>query len=565
MARLNKRAPASTPRPPEPGPPLSGQDPVCRKRFARLRERWRNASLKTSFMVYMLGFLLAAFVLSSLTAVIFADLQNRVTEDAYELTGLYLYDADDDALIPARLVEVSTEGNTMFVQTVRDGLASLARTDLSANTNVREASDYSYVSTPYDSLSSSSEDESPEEESSAQEGETPPTPEELTVESLPSYDTWARSQFESWLASHPESPYHAFFTAGGATSSDNTTGLLTSAVGYYLSTPPSAGASALSALFGLLTFLMFPLWFGLCIFAAARRFFRMRLAPGLATLDDAAGKIARQDLDFTVHPYRDDELGRLAQSFEAMRASLEASQRELWRTAEERKRLNAAFAHDLRTPLTILKGKVELLNARLQTGVASPEQLQASVNSLASQVERLEHYVAAMSGLQKLEDRHVETSVQPFDAVAGAVEDIGTGLAAPSGAAFTLSVSARCDRERPPLGVDRAVVEEVAENLIGNAARFAAERVEVRMDVHDGYLLLIVEDDGAGFSAAALERGCAPFFSETPSKDHFGLGLNIAALLCDKHGGSLVLENRPEGGARATARFASIFPAVDRR
>ena len=98
---------------------------------------------------------------------------------------------------------------------------------------------------------------------------------------------------------------------------------------------------------------------------------------------------------------------------------------------------------------------------------------------------------------------------------------------------------------------------------MGNAARFAVAHVDARMDVRDGFLVLTVEDDGPGFSPAALEQGCAPFFSESPSKDHFGLGLNIAALLCDKHGGSLTLGNRAEGGARTTARFALNFPAVD--
>lgn len=360
---------------------------------------------------------------------------------------------------------------------------------------------------------------------------------------------------------------------------------MTSAVGYYLSTMPSPGARALNTLFGLLSFLMFPLWFGVCIFAAARRFYRMRLAPGLTVLDDAAAKIADQDLDFAVSYDRDDELGRLARSFETMRASLAESQRALWRTAEERKRLNAAFAHDLRTPLTILKGKVELLDARLQSGDASPEQLASSAASLSVQVERLERYVAAMSGLQKLEDRVAEPTVQPFDAVAGAVDDIGRTLCrkegeAPEGAGdpnatraegragridFALYVSTRCDVDRPAFAVDRSLVEEVAENLVGNAARYAAGRVDARLDVRDGFLVLAVEDDGPGFSPEALAQGCAPFFSETPSKDHFGLGLNIAALLCDKHGGSLKLDNRAEGGARATAYFAVNFPAVDKR
>ena len=333
-----------------------------------------------------------------------------------------------------------------------------------------------------------------------------------------------------------------------------------SPVGYYLSSSPSPSAAALSALFGLLSFAMFPLWFGVCIFAAARRFFRTRLEPGLSTLDAAASKIADRDLDFHVEHDRDDELGHLASSFETMRASLAASQRALWRTAEERRRLNAAFAHDLRTPLTVLKGKVELLGARLQAGDAAPEQLEASAAALARQVERLERYVEAMSGLQKLEDRVAAPERQTFDAVATGIDDIGRLLAAVAGKRFALSVSPACDVARPPLRVDRAIVDEVAENLIGNALRFARTRADARLDVRDGALVLTMDDDGPGFSANALEHGCAPFFSETPSESHFGLGLNIASLLCERHGGSLSLANRPEGGARVVARFAMDAP-----
>ena len=67
-------------------------------------------------------------------------------------------------------------------------------------------------------------------------------------------------------------------------------------------------------------------------------------------------KIAQNDLDFHVESPSSDEMGQLCQSFETMRASLEANSRALWDAVEERKRLNAAFSHDLRTPLTVLQG-----------------------------------------------------------------------------------------------------------------------------------------------------------------------------------------------------------------
>ncbi|MFR1639937.1 MAG: HAMP domain-containing protein [Eggerthellaceae bacterium] len=335
----------------------SGRDRGGRKRpgrAARLRERWRNASLKTSFMVYMLSFLLAALVLSISTGALFGDLQNQATADAYEISGLYLYDKDADDLVPARTVEVSMDGSTVLVQTVRNGMASIARVDLPADTSVLDASDYAYSSSDLESDSFGPDyGETSIEENFGSD---------LSISNLPSYDAWARDQFDRWLAENPASPYASFFPSGSADGLGSAEGLMASAVGYYLNTPPSPEAQALSAVFGLLSFIMFPLWFGVCIFAAARRFYRMRLAPGLAVLDDAAAKIASQDLDFTVSYDRGNELGRLARSFEDMRASLASPQR-AWRTAEERKRLNAAFAHDLRTPLTVLKGKVELLEA----------------------------------------------------------------------------------------------------------------------------------------------------------------------------------------------------------
>lgn len=530
-----------------------------------LRERWRNASLKTSFMVYMLGFLMAALVLSTVTGGMFATLQNQATEDASEGTGLFIYDANAGLLQPARSVQLDEQGSTLYVQTASDYRNPLTVSQLNESTHISDASGHTYTTFAAESPDGEGGGESVEGDNSFEftlasdsdlasfwndEGYLPPA-------NLAAYDAAARLLFEEWAAAHPDDPLADFARA-------STSRMPASPVGYYVYSLPSPEARALSGLFGLLTFLMFPLWFGVCIFAAARRFFRMRLEPGLAVLDEAATKIGNQDLNFHVAYNRDDELGHLATSFETMRASLADSQRALWRTAEERKRLNAAFAHDLRTPLTILKGKIELLDAHVQAGNASREQLEASSTALAHQVERLERYVAAMSGLQKLEDRTATPETLAFDVVASGLDDIGRGLATAANKQFALSLSPGCDVARPALHVDRTIVGEVAENLINNALRFAHSRVDARLDVSEGALTLVVDDDGPGFSAAALDYGCAPFFSETPSENHFGLGLNIASLLCERHGGTLSLENRTSGGARAIARFAMTFPDVDR-
>ena len=67
---------------------------------------------------------------------------------------------------------------------------------------------------------------------------------------------------------------------------------------------------------------------------------------------------------------------------------------------------------------------------------------------------------------------------------------------------------------------------------------------------------LTVTDDGPGFSAEALRRGCESFFSEQKSAEHFGLGLTVASMLARLHGGSLELANDASGGALVHVTFA---------
>ena len=78
-------------------------------------------------------------------------------------------------------------------------------------------------------------------------------------------------------------------------------------------------------------------------------------------LTTSANRIAENDLDFSIVYDRNDEMGLLCKAFEKMRSALESNNREMWRQMNERQKLNAAFSHDLRTPLSVLKGYVEYL------------------------------------------------------------------------------------------------------------------------------------------------------------------------------------------------------------
>jgi len=109
--------------------------------------------------------------------------------------------------------------------------------------------------------------------------------------------------------------------------------------------------------------------------------------------------------------------------------------------------------------------------------------------------------------------------------------------------------------------VDRSVVQCVAENLVQNALRYAKADVWIDLTCEQEQMTFTVSDDGSGFSQTILQKGATPFLrdDQTSEQKHFGMGLYVCRLLCEKHGGSLTLENTPDG-AKTIAAFSISNP-----
>ena len=297
-----------------------------------------------------------------------------------------------------------------------------------------------------------------------------------------------------------------------------------------------------------------PLCFAAAVAVTSALFYSRRLKKPLAALDAAAGRIAAGDLDFRVEVPGSDELARLGASFETMRAALAETSRTLWRTLEEERRMQAAFAHDLRTPLTVLRGYDEFLLR--YADVLPPEKLRDTLRTVHGSLDRLERYAARMSRVRRLEELTPAPAPVDLAALGRALQADGRALC--GGLEFALEGCAGT------LCLDEALVREVFENLAANAARHAAHAVSVRLTAGAQALTLTVQDDGPGFGPAALVHAAEPFWRDDGgARDaaHFGLGLYVCRLLCEKHGGRLRLANGPQGGAQAAAVFAALPPA----
>ena len=271
---------------------------------------------------------------------------------------------------------------------------------------------------------------------------------------------------------------------------------------------------------------------------AAALFYRWKLEKPISILSEGTARIQANDLDFSIPQVSQDELGQICAAFETMRGELLRSNRALWRQAEERRRLNAAFAHDLRNPITVLKGSVRLL----RQNPAAPETL----DRLESYTLRLERYVEAMSAVERLEQMPVRPAGVPWAVLRTELEETAR-LLAPG---LEAEISAP---DQGTVVIDHGIFLTAAENLIGNGARFGRRTLTISLTRQGDLLSLSVADDGPGFPDQLLQSGPKPFGKLEENAEHFGMGLYTSGLLCRKHGGSLRLENR--GGAAAVAVF----------
>lgn len=299
---------------------------------------------------------------------------------------------------------------------------------------------------------------------------------------------------------------------------------------------------------GIMSVAFWPVCFGICIGITSLLFYKGQIQEPLEILDRAADNIADNNLDFKIVYDSQNEMGKLCSSFEKMRAALQDNNIEMWRQIEERKRLNTAFAHDLRTPLTVLKGQSEML---IKYSPQMPAQKVISTAEMMQRhITRLEAYVDTMNDLQRLEDIEVDKRIT---AVSDVIDQMhSTGISVCRGKEFIFNNLAAGISE---VNLDFGIVMRVYENLLSNAFRFAENTVKVFVEVKEHCFQFTVSDDGSGFTDKDILNAVKPFYKAGNENDnkHFGMGLNICKILCEKHGGHLELKT--DGGAVVLALF----------
>lgn len=265
-----------------------------------------------------------------------------------------------------------------------------------------------------------------------------------------------------------------------------------------------------------------------------------RILKPIRQLDQAAALIARESYGAQVPVHRDDELGRLARTFNAMSGSIQSAREELIRRERISTigRLSSSIVHDLRNPLASIYGGSEMM----MDGELSPEQMQR----LAGNIYRSSRVINEM--LQELVDvsrgRIQPPEICHLSEVIGAPVDVLSPVAAEHGVEIQTTVDPEIE-----LPLERARMERVFLNLISNAieAMPAGGRIFISASRNGKGTTVEVRDTGPGIPNSVRARLFQPFV--TSGKNGLGLGLALSRQTLLDHGGDLWADSQSGSGA----------------
>jgi signal transduction histidine kinase len=273
----------------------------------------------------------------------------------------------------------------------------------------------------------------------------------------------------------------------------------------------------------------------------------------LAALSEAVGAIAGGAVFHRGRPSRVREIDELELGLAAMDESLRAAAERDLRREEERRFLISSIAHDLRTPLFLLRGHVDALARGVGDVQANVRQAEASGLLL----DRLVGDLFAFSTLEYRGAKPAKDEVDLADLFRQTAVGFGTRAA-------EKDVSITAEGPEMTTVADEHFLGRVVANLLDNAVRHvpAGGDIELRWAPSNGSIEFDVWNSGDPIPAEDLPRLFEPMFRGDTSRNSetggAGLGLAIARHLVEAHGGTLVAENPPAGGAR----FAATLPAA---
>lgn len=262
----------------------------------------------------------------------------------------------------------------------------------------------------------------------------------------------------------------------------------------------------------------------------------------LGQLQEATKKIRDGNLDFTLEVEDDDEIGQLCQNFEEMRIRLKETTEEKIQYDKESKELISNISHDLKTPITAIKGYAE----GILDGVASsPEKLERYIRTIYNKANDMERLISELTFYSKIDTNKIPyafAKINVADYFGDCIDEVGLDLEARN---VELGYFNYVDEDVQVIA-DAEQIKRVINNIIGNSLKYMDKKkgiINIRiLDVGD-FVQIEIEDNGKGIGQKELPYIFDRFYrtdsSRNSSTGGSGIGLSIVKKIIEDHGGKI--------------------------
>lgn len=271
----------------------------------------------------------------------------------------------------------------------------------------------------------------------------------------------------------------------------------------------------------------------------------------LSQLNKATNSIMEGNLDVGIDYQKDNELGQFCQTFDEMRIRLKESLEKQAEYENARKELIASISHDLRTPITSIKGYVE----GLIDGVAqSQDRVDHYLKVILDKTTKLDYLIEDLFQFSRLELGRLEMNYgieNGREMLEEILEPIILDFEEDS-----IELTVESPLPEQPIKVDKNRINQVLDNLMENARRYIGEEGQVRIDakVVDDFLQICVEDTGPGIAESDRPYIFDKFYRGEKSRSReyggTGLGLAICKEIIEEHNGEIWLDSGYGEGSR---------------
>lgn len=275
----------------------------------------------------------------------------------------------------------------------------------------------------------------------------------------------------------------------------------------------------------------------------------------LGKLKYATEKIKENNLDFNIeYPYN-NELGQVILSFEEMKKELKNTLNKQWNMEEERKEIISGLSHDLRNPLTIIKGKVEML---LEGSYKNEDRLISYLDSIDKSTDRSIELVNDLNLINKLDSSDFNinpTSNNVFDFLNQQIDNFKD---LSENKQIKINLTTENLEQDAEYTFDKNSIIRVMDNLVSNAIRHTKlnGEIDIKVTLYKSKLYFKISDNGNGFSNDDLKFALNKFYrgdkSRSAKSGNSGLGLYICKAIVEKHNGEINISNNLLGGAQVS-------------